>query len=245
MKKQYFIFIVFLFYNFAIFPERFSLQTELDQVNFLDQLLSSSENLRLQVIDDFETNKYFIFDPPTPLHQLEIVYKNPGLSYRIEQKRAFELEQVLVGGWGNTNSFDKSLMFYYNVDIPGRQHFRIIPKESIYITGQPIRYSIWIHSKNYSDKFFLVFKTGSKEIKVFVSLLNWKGWKRIENSLPKNFFYLPKLNKPAHYYQFKGFFIQTTRKSETGNREILLDHFLIVTDIQKLQYPGAEILDNF
>lgn len=244
MIKKLLVFIIFFLCN-NLFSERFYLKTELDQIYFLDQLLSTSENLKIQVIDDFETNQYFVFDPPTPLHQLEVVYKNPRLSFIKEQKRAFELEEVLVGGWGNTKTFDKSLMFYYSVDIPGRQHFRIIPKENIFIYGQPIRYSLWIHSKNYPDKFFLVFKVGNREIKIFVAELSWNGWRRIENHLPKNFTYLPKLNKPAYYYQFRGFFIQTTNNTTVGNREILLDHLLILSDIQKLQYPGSEILDNF
>lgn|GEM_PF-3704784 len=244
MKKNSLLLLI-LFLSNSIFAERYSLKTELDQVNFLDQLLNTSENLRLQVIDDFETNQYYVYDPPTPLHQLEVVYKNPRLSFIKEQKRAFELEEVLVSGWGNTKTFDKSLMFYYNVDIPGRQHFRIIPKENIYIYGQPMRYSLWIHSKNYPDKFFLVFKVGSREIKIFVAELNWNGWKRIENQLPKNFTYLPKLNKPPYYYQFRGFFIQTTNNTTVGNREILLDHLLILSNTQKLQYSGSEILDNF
>jgi hypothetical protein len=247
MNQKFFknILILFVFTPTIILGERFSIQTELDQVYFLDQLLNTSDNLHLQIIDDFESNQYFVFDPPTPLHQLEVVYKNPELSRNKEIKRAFQLEQVLVGGWGKTKTFDKSLMFYYNVDIPGKQNFRLIPKDTIFIYGQPIRYSLWIHSKNYSDKLYLVFKIGNKEFNVFIAQLNWTGWKRIENQLPKNFFYLPKLNKPPHYYQFRGFFIQTISNSETGNREILLDHLLILSDVKKLQYPGAEILDNF
>jgi hypothetical protein len=189
--KKNSLLLLILFLSNSIFAERYSLKTELDQVNFLDQLLNTSENLRLQVIDDFETNQYYVYDPPTPLHQLEVVYKNPRLSFIKEQKRAFELEE------------------------------------------------------NYPDKFFLVFKVGSREIKIFVAELNWNGWKRIENQLPKNFTYLPKLNKPPYYYQFRGFFIQTTNNTTVGNREILLDHLLILSNTQKLQYSGSEILDNF
>lgn len=231
--------------NISLKSERFFHQTELDQIFFLDQLLQTSENLKLQVIDDFEQNYFYVLNPSTPLHQLDIVYKNPGLSIKKEQKRGFELEQILVGGWGNTQTFDKSLMFYYNIDVPARHHYTLLRKEPVIISGQPIKYSIWIHSKNYSDKLFLIFQVGNQELKIPVTQLNFEGWKRIDNLFPENFMYVPRLIQTKGYYKFKGFFIQSFSKQEKGNREILLDHFLILTDIKKLQYPGSEILDNF
>ncbi len=247
-----YIFFIFLMtvLNFLVvtnlFSERFPIQTELDQINFMDQLLSTSENLKLQVLDDFESNNYFVFDPPTPLYQLEVIYKHPGLSTHKEQKRAFELEQIMVGGWSNTKSFNKSLSFYYNVDIPGKNHFRIQIKEPKYIQGKPLKYSLWIYNNSYSgDKFFLIWKINNKEFLLPVITLNWIGWKRIENFFPKNFLKVPKLNKLPGYFQFIGFFIQTFPKQERGNREILIDHLLILTDHKYLDYPGADILDNF
>lgn len=239
------IVMIILFLNISLRSERFFHQTELEQIIFLDQLLQTSENLKLQVIDDFEENYYSVISPSTPLHQLEIVFKHPGLSLKKEQKRGFELEQVLVGGWGNTLTFDKSLMFYYNVEIPGKQHYTLIRKEPIVIRGQPVQYSLWIHSKNYSDKLFLIFLIDEKEFRLPVTQLNFEGWRRVENLFPKNFMYVPRLNQLKGYYKFKGFFIQSLSKKEKGNREILLDHFIILSDFKKLQYPGNELLDNF
>lgn len=237
-----FLLLFFIFHSY-LFSEKFFLKPELDRVYFIDNFLSKfSDEYQIQFIDDFENNIYFIYDSPSVLSQLEIVYKTPLLSKNKEQKRAYEIEQIFLGSWNTSN---KSLMFYYSVDYPGRQNFRIKPKTEILIQGKPFLYSLWIYSNSYNDQLFLIFKTKTHEKKIKIGSLNWKGWKKIDGLFPEDFSYIPKLNKIKGYYQFDGFYIQTFRNTESGIREILLDQFYIIFDKKHLNYSGAEILDNF
>lgn len=218
----------------------------MDRVFFIDQFLSEfSEQYKLQLIDTFESNQYLVYDPPSVLCELKIIYKNPLLSKNPEQKRAFEIEQIFLGNW-NLSSSEKSLMFFYSVDYPGRQHFRIKPKTKMYLRGRPFLYSLWIYSNSYEDQLFLIFKTkDDQERRIKIGSLQWAGWKRVDGLFPENFYYLPKLNKDIGYYQFDGFLIQTSKKGEKGTREILFDQFYIINNISHLNYSGSEILDNF
>ncbi len=236
----------FLIIHTSIFSENIFLKSELDRVFFLDQFLSQfPDQYKLQIIDTFETNQYFIYDPPSVLSELKIIYKTPLLSKNQEKKRAFEIEQIFLGDW-NVLSSEKSLMFYYSVDYPGRQHFRIKPKTKIYIKGKPFLYSLWIYSNSYEDQLFLIFKTKeNQERRIKIGALHWQGWKRVDGQFPENFDYLPKLNKEVGYYQFDGFFIQTSKKAQKGIREIVFDQFYVINNISYLNYSGSEILDNF
>ncbi|MFN3603141.1 MAG: flagellar filament outer layer protein FlaA [Leptonema sp. (in: bacteria)] len=239
-------FCLFLAFLSTLSAERFFLKSELDRVYFLDRFLSEFPNdYKVEILDTFETNQYFVYDPSSILKELKVIYKSPLLSRSLEQRRAYEIEQIFLGIW-NSGSFEKSLMFYYNVDYPGRQHFRIKPKYEKYLKGKLFLYSLWIHSSSYRDALFLVFKTLDNQEKILkIGSLNWKGWRRIEGLFPESFSYYPKLNQEIGYYKFDGFYIQTYRNSEVGVRELLLDQFYVILNRTNLNYNGSEILDNF
>ncbi|MCS7205163.1 MAG: hypothetical protein NZ853_05660 [Leptospiraceae bacterium] len=242
-RKFAFLFFLFLF---DLRAERWRTQSELDQFLLLDGLLNQfSDRYVVEVVDDFETNLYEFFDLPTNPNSLRLVYKTPRDSPYNEQVRIFDLETVLLSGWGNLREFQKSLSIQYYVEVGNRNHFRFLRKESKKIPYRPFKYVIWIYSKESYHKLFLIFKIKGRERLLPIATLDWRGWKRIEGIFPKDFYSQPKLNKSFGYSEFLGFSIHTSSKDDKGFYEVLLDHFYLVLDKSSVLYPGAEILDEF
>lgn len=212
------------------------------QLRVLDELLAMKpEHYRLTLIDSFERMRPYRARAASNSHS-DIYFV-----HRIPPGRAFRTERNLIHGWttGDT-TFEQSLLIHTTVEIPGEQNFHIIPQENVMISGQPFRASLWVHSNMYRHKLILLFENADgQEVRVTAGRLDWNGWRRLDIRLPEELY--RRGRGPGRLFggKFTGFLIETSPHSEAGDMAVMLDNFLVVTDILALQYPGSEIMDTW
>ena len=222
----------------AEFPKSYDAE---GQVNFLVQFLTKfSDRYALLLTDGFE--KEFLYYPrnnSTDLADIRYIFRTP-------ENKAFENEKSIVLKYAETNAtFERSLFIHTSFNIPG-QNFHIIPHKPIALKGQLYRASIWIHSNNSNNSFSLLFKNASgKDVEVNLGRLNWNGWKRLDKELPKSLYRRGKNFATRYRHTFTGFLIRSPTGRDTENASLMIDNFLIVSDIKEISYPGSEILDNW
>lgn len=203
-------------------------------------LTEQGDRYNLTVLEPFESlRQYRPYAPSTELAETRYVYQIPD-------DPAFTIEHRLVGAYSEIDSDSQSLLVQCSFTTPGRQHFEIRPAEPLRIYGQPFRLSLWVHSQGYPHRLEFMFRNADgRPVRVDAGSLNWKGWRRLDLTLPA------ELNRPgkriAHRFgaQLEGIVIRSHPSTEPGAVALMLDHLLILTDLQMVRRPGGEIIDRW
>lgn len=210
------------------------------QIKRWDGLLAlKPTNYDLAVVDMFEgAIPYQSRAATAALEDVRFLYRKPD-------DKAYRQEMDMVSGWASGEvGFEKSLFLHTSFQLPGRQHYHLRPERPVRIDGQLIRASIWIHSSASRHAFSLVFKSvRGREVRVPVTYLNYHGWKRHDVALPVELYHRSQRadNRYAHY--FTGFLIESHPLADSGDFAIMLDNFLVLSDIKEFAYPGYEQAD--
>ena len=200
------------------------------------QELAEDDRYHIIVADPFEDTVYRPYAPSTELADIRYIYDSP-------LSKAFNTESFLTG---QSDQSRRSLLVMTSFTIPGKQNFQFKPDQPIVIRGQPYRLAVWIRSNEYRHRIEFLFRNAdSKLIRVDGGQLYWKGWQRLDITLPAN---LHKLGRRIGHQTgatFEGIVIYSNPKSAPGNITLQFDSLLILSDFNRLNYNGAEIVDEW
>lgn len=214
----------------------------LGQVRFLSALLGEKpERYRLFVIDAMENHRpYASYAASTDLDEVRYVFKAP------DEKAFLEEQDISTAFSQGQISYEQSLFLHFSFNTPGVQGYQVRPQEPVRLPGQPFRASLWVHSDMVAHTLYLLFRNSNgKEVRVNAGPLLWHGWRRLDLHLPPQLFERGKRADKRYTAEFTGFFIQSHAKEKAGDVSLMIDNFLLVTDILELSYPGAEISDTW
>lgn len=216
------------------------------QVEVLDRLIETTGGrYRLWPTDLFEEQR--LYRPrgnSTMLSDVRFLFKTPDQpAFRRE---AEVIRSRLRSPDGNTGPdplrFERSLFVHTSFEIPGRQSYRLEAAEPVVVRGQLYRASLWVHSRMYRHSLSLLFRNADgREVRAPLGPLLWHGWRRLEVQLPPELYRRGRNLERRYRHEFLGFVIKSHPKSQPGDVALLFDNLLIVSDIQELAYPGAEL----
>lgn len=209
-------------------------------VNFWERFFTETRDRYLLIpVDTFEKDRLYFSRANSSDHvDVRFLFKKP-------EHPGFIKEMNMIHTFGSSGAeSERSLFINTSFNIPG-QIFMLNADRPIHLKGRPVRASIWINSNKTRNSLSLIFYSSSgKEIEVPVKTLFWKGWKRIDIALPETL-YNDKYHTEKSRLSFKGFVIRSPSGSETESVSILMDNFLVLSDISGLQYSGSEYADEW
>lgn len=203
-------------------------------------LTTQGDRYSLVVLEPFEgIRQYRPHAPSTELAETRYVHQTPD-------DPGFAEERRMVEAFGENATNDQSLLVQCSFTSPGRQHFEIRPSEPLRITGQPYRLSLWIHSQSYRHRLEFVFRNADgQSVHVDAGNLNWKGWRRIDLTLPDRLYRAGRRVQHRFGAELESIVIHSHPGEQPGAVALLLDQLLILTDMQLLRYPGSGIVDSW
>ncbi len=221
----------------------------------LEKILETfPKDVRLQVVDLFSDKEKFYtpFAPSNMLIDLRFIKKIP--TNTILNTKILNLENTIIQKYVRQANIDKSsLNSPYSYFI--QTHFRFNGKESLILKptqevpliGRPSLAYIWVHSDNNPHILVFHFKNArGKDVTAKTQALAWQGWQRLQLRLPYKDFNLGRLHRPDKKNFFTSIELQSKHISthqKKNNINIILYHFLILSDLREEQYPGYEIED--
>tara|TARA_B100001939_G_scaffold348210_1_gene374120 strand:+ start:51879 stop:52655 length:777 start_codon:yes stop_codon:yes gene_type:complete len=224
----------------AISPE--SKQEALDQIRVLSGLLQEMpRRMKLQAIDLFESKRdYYTRAPSTDLSIIDYAYRSP-------EGPEFLEEMDILNRWVDPeSSYHRCLMIHTSFDVPGKQVYQVLLRHPVDLDGELFRLSLWVHAQDQKHSLSALFlDPHGRKVEVPLGALTWKGWKRITVNMPASQFRRGKDNRVRSGGKFRGFLIRSHPHEEQGPVSIMVDNLLILKDMQKLMYPGAEIEDSW
>lgn len=207
----------------------------------LEALLNTQgDRYSLTVLEPFEAlRQYRPHAPSTELAEARYVYQTPDVPGFAEELR-------IVEAFGENQTNNQSLLLQCSFTSPGRQHFEIRPSEPLRINGQPYRLSLWIHSQSYRHRIEFIFRNADGQtVRVDGGPLNWKGWRRLDLTLPARLYRAGRRVNHRFGAQLDAIVIHSHPGEEPGAMALLLDQLLVLTDMQLLKYPGGGIVDSW
>ena len=224
----------------AISPE--SKREAQDQIRLLAGMLQEMpRRMELQAIDLFESKRdYYTRAPSTDLSIIDYAYRSP-------EGPEFLEEMQILNRWVDPEvSYHRCLMIHTSFDIPGKQVYQVLLRHPVHLEGELFRLSLWVHAHDQKHSLSALFlDPAGREVEVPLGALTWKGWKRITINMPAGQFRKGKDHRIRSGGQFRGFLIRSHPHEEQGPVSIMIDNLLILKDMRKLMYPGAEIEDSW
>tara|TARA_Y100001937_G_scaffold122287_2_gene182642 strand:+ start:190470 stop:191387 length:918 start_codon:yes stop_codon:yes gene_type:complete len=224
----------------AISPE--SKREAQDQIRLLSGILEEMpERMRLESIDMFESERdYYTRAPSTDLSIIDYVYRSPDGAEFLEEM------ELLKSKVDPEASYHRSLMIHTSFDVPGKQLYQVLLRHPVPLEGELIRLSLWVHGQDQKHSLSALFlDPRGKEVEVPLGALAFKGWKRITVNLPAGQFRRGRDMRIRPGGKFRGFLIRSHPQEEAGPVSIMVDNVLVLKDMRKLMYPGAEIQDTW
>lgn len=224
----------------AISPE--SRQEAQDQIRLLRGILQEMpDRMELQHLDLFESRRdYFARAPSTDLSVIDYAYRSP------EGEEFLQEMQILRDHTDPEASYHRSLMIHTTFDIPGKQIYQVLLRHPVPMEGEPVRLSLWVHAQNQKHSLSALFlDPRGKPVEVPLAALTWKGWKRITVNMPARHFRTGRDRRIRAGGKFRGFVIRSHPLEEQGPIAIMIDNLIVLKDMQKIKYPGAEIRDTW
>ncbi|MBW7857768.1 MAG: hypothetical protein H3C43_05650 [Leptonema sp. (in: Bacteria)] len=204
-----------------------------------ESLLTVDNRYQLIVLEEFEHRHYFAYSPSTELAELYYIFNTPN-------DKAFRYESNLVSNYSEVESTSRSLLVMTSFTVPGHQNFHFKPELPLPIYGRPTRLSVWVRSDEYPHRLEFEFKNAlGQTVKVDAGRLYWKGWRRLDITLPRELYRSARLTGDQNRTQFTGISIYSHPKSKPGAISLQFDHLLILSDISNQQYDGADIVDEW
>lgn len=214
----------------------------LDQIRLLSGILTEMpDRMELQSLDLFESKRdYYTRAPSTDLSVIDYAYRSP------EGEEFKEEMDLLKQKVDPEASYQRCLMIHTSFDIPGKQVYQVLLRHPVPMRGEPVRLSAWIHAQNQKHTLSaLFFDPRGRPVEVPLAALTWQGWKRITVNLPARQFRSKRDRRIPAGGKFRGFLIRSHPLEEAGPVSIMIDNLLVLKDMQKIIYPGAEIQDTW
>jgi hypothetical protein len=152
---------------------------------------------------------------------------------------------AMVSGWSSGEvNFERSLFIHSSFRLPGKEQYWLKASRPLLIQGQLLRASLWIHSNMYKHSLSLLFRNADgRTVKAPVGNLLWHGWRRLDIALPAELYRRGRLADRRYAHYFSGILIESHPLAEAGDFAIMLDNFLVLSDIKEFEYPGYEQAD--
>ncbi len=212
------------------------------QIKLWDGLVATrSDRYEIVVAEPFENlRRWKSRAASTPLDELRYVFKTPT-------GKSFQLDQDLLHAWAESDlEFEQSLLLHTSFTVPGEQTYAALPERPIFIKGLPERMCLWVHSEGYHHRLVFLFRNADdREVRVELPPLVWKGWRRLDITLPDA---LKKRGRRAGKHtgvHLTGFVLESNRLEKAGEIAVLLDNLAFLVDVVDLRYPGSEIPDSW
>lgn len=200
------------------------------------QELAADGRYRILAVEPFEELPYSPYAPSTELADVRYIHDT-------SDDEAFRNEAVLAGLNRNNR---RSLLVMTSFTVPGTQVFQIKPQRPIRIAGQPYRLSVWVRSDEYRHRLVFLFRNADgQRVEVDAGRLYWKGWRRLDLTLPAELHRMGRRIRHRTGALLEGIAIYSHRQAEPGAMALQFDNLFILSDFSGLQYPGAELVDEW
>ncbi|EHQ05958.1 MAG: hypothetical protein F9K24_14185 [Leptonema illini] len=200
------------------------------------QELAKDDRYRILTVEPFEDRPYRPYAPSTELADIRYLYDS-------SDEEAFRFESMLTG---QERESRRSLLVMTSFTVPGRQIFQFKPIEPIRIEGQPYRLAVWVRSQEYLHRLEFLFRNADgRLIRVDAGRLYWKGWRRLDLTLPAELHRMGRRITHRTGAAFEGIVIYSHPKSDPGAISLQFDSLLILSDFSGLRYPGGEVVDEW
>lgn len=213
-----------------------------EQIRLLEGMLEEMpRRMELQAIDLFESKRdYYTRAPSTDLSIIEYAYRSPDGPEFLEEI------QILNQRVQPDVTYHRCLLVHTSFDVPGKQIYQVLLRNPVPLEGELFRLSLWVHAQNQKHSLSALFlDPRGREVEVPLGALVWEGWKRITVNLPAAQFRKGKDHRIRAGGQFKGFLIRSHPHEQDGPVSVMIDNLLVLKDMRKLRYPGAEIEDSW
>ncbi|MCB1173317.1 MAG: hypothetical protein KDK39_07130 [Leptospiraceae bacterium] len=221
---------------------RFGQQNAADQIEISQNMIDLYKGrLRLLPVDLFEKEHvWYSRGANSLLDQRRFLTKTP-----FNTGKAWDSEKALLKALGSSGTaFRYSLSVQTAFETPGRDSYQLLLRNPQPLRGQLMRMSVWVHSNDYRHVLYALFRNASGQVvKHRLGRLQWHGWRRIESDLPVSLYSRGSRIEQRYTHFFNGFLLQSDRNEHPGQINLLFDNLLVLSDMQELQYPGAEVQD--
>ncbi len=129
---------------------------------------------------------------------------------------------------------------------PGVDLVEVKPPQEYTIEGNVRQISIWVLGRDYKHTLYVKLRDYKGRLHhLKLGQLNFTGWRKLIVPIPVR---IPQTDKHIALKKnlsFVSFFVRSHPKEVTGSFYFYLDGFKILLDNFQLNYPGAEIKDNW
>ena len=222
--------------------------------------LRPSEDIDFFVLDDFEErikwnlgNSLGIqstlrFVDNSPVDKNLQNYENPDLEKTFRYETGVLEDSAKIHGrkFSKTQRSAQELTVFFSNPGYDYQVIETPAKDKHFISGRPVAISVWVYGKNKKHIVYALFSNQIHEkIPVRIGDLNFKGWKRLEASIPASVSHRNRLNRNVREFRFDGFKITSHPHENTGSFSFLHDLVCVMVDIRGDEYSGSKMKDNW
>ena len=220
---------------------------------------SPGKELEFYLFEDFESNLQWINPRAAAVsHEHRFVYLNPlnDKKAKKEQKEKYQsdLDKLIRSAEIHWRAKPKKQSLSYEVRCffirPGKDKVVLQPHHGTLgkfrVEGLPKVFSLWVKSSGKRHKLYAIFSnyTGRK-LPVSLGNLDFEGWLRLEQVIPKSLIKRNPKNANRHEITFEGLKIQSHKSEESGLFIVVFDLMMLTLNKNQDEYPGAQMKDRF
>jgi hypothetical protein len=226
--------------NLYGFKYQWEKDKEIADVNNWKDVLTQKKHYKLINIENFEKGLIWIDGSKLSYStRLELISNIP-------EEKAYQNEQKILEQFTNSGNGKTSLSVHTHFTYQGKEIFLMKPRVPIFVKGYLKRFSIWVYSNDYKHALELVMlDTFKKRHFVRIGKLDFRGWKRFDIALPKEFSTRNKRSNEPYRSDITGLLIRSNHFEKRDSCHIIIDNFNFLVDRTEWIYPGSEIRDNW